>query len=444
MNDQRKTKAQLISELDEVRKQISDLQAMNGEHEAQQGSEDRYRSSLDNLLEGCQILDFDLRYLYMNDTAVIHGRVPREEKLGRTITEVYPGVESSEMYVTLQRCLEERTSHRMENEFTYPDGRTGWFSLRIVPIPEGIFLLSVDLTERLKVEEALQLREEQYRQLIESTEDWAWAIDLDGNHTFSNEAIYQLLGYTIEEIIGSSPFPLMHPDDRDHVLELLKRSIAQKTGWKDIVIRWMHKDGSRRFFESSAQPVYNADGELTGFNGIDRDITQRVEIELEMNRLDEELQDAELRYRSLYENAPVGIGLTTVEGETIDGNTKLLNMLGYSLEEWQQTTVADGYANIEDRTRMLQQLQEQGSVQGFEVDLKRKDGHIIHVRVTATSLTLSERDILMFTLEDISEKKKAEMERVRAEEALRQSEEKFSGFMASATDIFVLFDQELK
>ena len=115
-------------------------------------SEARYRSTLDNMLEGCQIIGFDWRYLYVNDAVVRHGRKTKEELWGHTMMEVYPGIEKTDMYTALRRCMDERTPSHMENEFTYPDGISGWFELGIQPVPEGVFILSIDITERKRAE----------------------------------------------------------------------------------------------------------------------------------------------------------------------------------------------------------------------------------------------------------------------------------------------------
>jgi len=108
--------------------------------------------------------------------------------------------------------------------------------------------------ERNEAEIALRESEQKYRHLVESTVDWVWATDTEGNHTFSNGAVKQLLGYEINEIVGTSAFPLMHPEDHNRVQVLIQRSVEQKSGWEGIAIRWLHKDGSVRYFESAAQP----------------------------------------------------------------------------------------------------------------------------------------------------------------------------------------------
>jgi PAS domain S-box-containing protein len=119
--------------------------------------EERYRSTLDNMLEGCQIIGYDWRYLYMNDSAARHGETTRERLVGRTMMEAYPGIENTAMFAQMSRCMAQRTSHRMENQFFYPNGSSRWFELSMQPAPEGLFVLSQDITVRKKTEEQIQL-----------------------------------------------------------------------------------------------------------------------------------------------------------------------------------------------------------------------------------------------------------------------------------------------
>lgn len=102
---------------------------------------------LDQMLEGCQVIGFDWRYLYVNDALADHARKSREELLGRTMMEAYPGIENTEMFASLRKCMEERTPLDLENEFTFPDGSTGWFELRKQPQVDmvTVFLFNSDL-----------------------------------------------------------------------------------------------------------------------------------------------------------------------------------------------------------------------------------------------------------------------------------------------------------
>ncbi len=119
--------------------------------------------TLDSLSEGVQVVAPDWRYLYVNNTAARQGRRSPGELLGKTMHECYPGIERTPMFELLERCMGERSSERTENEFTYEDGRTTWFELRIQPCRAGIVIVSLDMTERRNVESRLQ---QTYRQAL--------------------------------------------------------------------------------------------------------------------------------------------------------------------------------------------------------------------------------------------------------------------------------------
>lgn len=107
---------------------------------------------LEYLNEGLQVVDEELRYRYLNAIAAQHGQRTREELLGRTMSECYPGIESSALYQVLLELLRDGGTRSLENEFRFPDGSLGWFDLRMVRIPEGVLILSIDVTERRRLE----------------------------------------------------------------------------------------------------------------------------------------------------------------------------------------------------------------------------------------------------------------------------------------------------
>lgn len=136
------------------------FQQLKASEAALKQSEGRMQNTLDNLIEGCQIIGPDWRYLYLNRVAVKHARLPLEALLGRTMMEVFPGIEQAAIFAALQRCMERRAGERVETEFVFPDGSRAWFDLHIQAVPEGLFVLSSDITER-KLSE--QVREHDMR-----------------------------------------------------------------------------------------------------------------------------------------------------------------------------------------------------------------------------------------------------------------------------------------
>lgn len=126
-----------------------------------------YRSTLDHLLEGFQVLDADLRYRYVNPAAAAHGRTTPAALEGRLMTEAYPGIEASPTYELLLRCLRDQVPANVENHFTFPDGSARWYELRIEPIPDGLVVHSVDIDDRKAAEAALRALNESLEAQVE-------------------------------------------------------------------------------------------------------------------------------------------------------------------------------------------------------------------------------------------------------------------------------------
>ena len=109
---------------------------------------DPVRVALDCLAEGFQIIGPDWRYVYLNPAAARHGRREVTALIGKTMVDAYPGIDQTPMFAVLRECMEQRTSHVIENQFTFPDGSTRWFELRIRPVPAGLCIYSADIEAR--------------------------------------------------------------------------------------------------------------------------------------------------------------------------------------------------------------------------------------------------------------------------------------------------------
>lgn len=151
------------------------------------------RQVLESLREGCQVIGRDYKYLYVNDAVTRHGLKSREELLGRAMTECYPGIDATDMFAVLRKSMDQRIHEQMENEFTYPDGSRGWFELRFIPVPEGVCILSLDISERKRSEAELERTEAQLRhaQKMEAVGRLAGGVAHDFNNILS-----AILSYT--------------------------------------------------------------------------------------------------------------------------------------------------------------------------------------------------------------------------------------------------------
>jgi PAS domain S-box-containing protein len=109
---------------------------------------DPVRLALDSLREGFQIISFNWTYVYVNPAAARHGRRDAGDLIGKPMVDAYPGIDRTPLFAVLKKCMEERRSEVMENEFTFPDGSTRWFEVRVQPVPAGICIYSSDIDDR--------------------------------------------------------------------------------------------------------------------------------------------------------------------------------------------------------------------------------------------------------------------------------------------------------
>ena len=136
-----------------------------------------------------------------------------------------------------------------------------------------------DITERKLADEALRKSEARFRALVEATTDWIWEVDENLVYVYSSPKIRDLLGYEPEEVIGKTPFDLMHPQEARRILSAfsaLRDKGQPLSGLENVNI---HKNGSLVTIETNGVPVFNDAGKLCGYRGIDRDISERKKLE---------------------------------------------------------------------------------------------------------------------------------------------------------------------
>lgn len=127
---------------------VAVLSALSQQHDREKlkETEEQFQLTIDQMADGVQIIGYDWTYHYVNNIVAQQARCTKEELLGHTMYERFPGIQNSTMYSELKRCMEERVHIEIENEFTFPDGNTGWFKLKMQPVTPGVLILSHDIT----------------------------------------------------------------------------------------------------------------------------------------------------------------------------------------------------------------------------------------------------------------------------------------------------------
>jgi PAS domain S-box-containing protein len=169
----------------------------------------------------------------------------------------------------------------------------------------------------------------------------------------------------------------------------------------------------------------NADGDAKGFIGVLRDITER-------RRAEKALKESEEKYRQLFDQTPVGIGVTDPAGNVIAVNRRMLEISGHDVEDMMTLNIAETYVDLADRERLIAELRKEGKVSDFEVPLRRKNGDVYYALLNVDPIVVEGKEARLTTIRDISQRK-------RAEEALRVSERKFRElFEASPAAVVVV------
>jgi two-component system, cell cycle sensor histidine kinase and response regulator CckA len=246
---------------------------------AQRKIEARYRSTLDGIAEGCQIIDFEWRYLYINTAAIRYSGHSENELLSRTVMETFPGIESTREFAAYSRCMTQRTPQTLVNPIDFPDGQR-WFEYSIQPIPEGIFILSTDITDRRKAEADRAL----LASAIEQTGEAIVIIDTQGIVQYLNPIFEAVTGKKREEAIGR-PLPQDRTGSQDEAyFKDFWDTLSSGKVWRGRIINHK-KDGTSYIDEVTASPVFNESGAITNYVSVSRDITEFLKLQNDKEKL---------------------------------------------------------------------------------------------------------------------------------------------------------------
>ncbi len=249
-------------------------------------SETKLQAIFDHHYQLTGLLDSDGRLLAANKTALGFADANELEVIGQYFWDT-PWWDPAQI-PTVQQAIHSAANGefvRFECTHTRADGEIREFDFSLSPVQdeEGNVVYLVpegrDITQLKRAQKQLHEHDSMIRDIVETSRDWIWSIDLQGIHTYCNPAIEAILGYPPDELVGKSSLDLIHEEDRKLVQAEFSSWISERRGWKDLVLRWEHKDGSYRYLESNAVPIVGVAGELLGFRGVDRDITDRLDAE---------------------------------------------------------------------------------------------------------------------------------------------------------------------
>jgi len=321
-----------------------------------------------------------------------------------------------------------------EMRYRRGDGTETFFSVDSAPIydSEGRRVSAVaafiDISERKRAEEALRESEERFAKAFRASPDSLVISRIsDGLILEVNDSWAELSGYDRDELIGKSTIDLglyVDPADRQRMLAILK----EQNYVRDFEFAMKRKSGESRLITFSAEPL-----ELHGEHcwlTIVRDITER-------KRAEEALRESEERFAKAFLTSPDALVISRLaDGAILEANDSFVSLSGYDRDEVIGKSPIDLglYVDPSDRRRMLAILKERNYVRDFEFMMKRKSGETRLVAFSAEPLELRGEHCWLTVARDITERK-------RAEEALRESEERFAKAFRASPDGLVITRQ---
>ena len=227
-----------------------------------------------------------------------------------------------------------------------------------------------------------------------------------------NSTAAKRLGKDVSDFVGQKHQNIYEPQIPPSLVRFRTEKIRQvfKTG-KPVDFE---DERAGMIFHTVIYPVFDSAGKVESVAIFAQDITER-------KRLERALIESELRYRTLFDTSPIGVGLASIDGKVLAFNNAMLNTTGYSKEEIQQINLKDTYVDPQERTNIMEKLRANGLVRNFEVQLKRKDGTTYWASITISIFNQAGQDVILTVSLDITERKKAE-EKIRTlSSAIEQS-----------------------
>ena len=266
--------------------------------EALRRAEERFRNILDCMAEGCMLIDFGWTYLYINEAAAKHEPGGRADLVGRSMLEVRQGVENTDFFAHYRRCMEERLPSRFQTSFTIFGGGTRSYQISVVPVPEGIFVLSLDVTDREQAEKELRRSEERLRQAIRVSNTGIFDHDHSSDLVYWSPEQYAMYGVDPSTPITVAEYlSRVHPEDRERIAAAVRRAHDPAgDGFFDIEHRLVRPDGTVRWTSIRSQTFFEGVGENrhpVRTVGAANDITERKQAEADKAKLEMQLFQAQ-------------------------------------------------------------------------------------------------------------------------------------------------------
>jgi len=375
-----------------------------------------YQSLADILPQIIYRVDCEGKLTFVNQAFLRTLGHEETEIINKRLDQVYPP-ELAQKFMSEDQWVQEtgKVLDRIDSQGFPPSDRPHYFHVIKTPIHNahgdivGTQSVSLDITERHSILEALQKSQKRYELATQAGRVGIWEWDFIENTFKLDASLQQLLGYQTEdeqpELKDWSK--RIYSEDKRTLVQQIHRVINGEIKHYEITQRLIHKNGTIRWFLLRGSVQRNEQNQAIQLMGTGTDIT-------EFKATEEALIKAEKKYHSIFENAIEGIFQSTLDGAFINVNPAFAKILGYAspenliqiIESIQQQV----YVDSQQRDRLINLIEEKGEVLGFESQVYRIDGSQIWISENCHAVRSNKGHLLYFegTIEDITERKKAQ------------------------------------
>ena len=388
----------------------------------------RLRFLFDNIKSGVAVYRAvnkgeDFIFVDFNHSAEEMEGIKKENLIGKSVLEVFPGVKQFGLFDVFQRVW--RTGQSEHHPISiYRDERgVRWRDNYVYRSPSGeVIAVYEDVTERKRSELALRMSEQRFRAIADYTYDWESWVSPGGNLLWVNPAVERISDYSVAECMKMAgfPMPMIYEQDSEKVAAVL-RDARENVGGKceGVEFRIRRKDGAIIWVEMSWQSIFDNKGVFQGYRSSIRDITERKLAE-------NALRASEEKYRALVENIDIGIALIDADHNIVMANSATGRLFGRPVSEligkkcyerFEKGGTVHKYCPGEEAMRS-------GRRETVEAEAVHEDGSRFAVRINSFPVfgEYGTTNAFIELIEDITERK-------IGEEKLQESQEQYRAFI---------------
>ncbi|MGB2808486.1 MAG: PAS domain S-box protein [Sedimentisphaerales bacterium] len=431
MRDDQKNKAELLQEMETLRKRVAELKQTQ---EALRKSEEKWHSLLNNTPDIVMIVDRDGTIRFINHT--VPG-IKEQEATGKRVYDYISPEHHDTMRKDLERVFQTGQGASQEISGVGPHGSLSRYQAQLRPIKQdgrivAASIVTRDITERKRADEEIRTSDERFRNLAERSFDLIFMTDAQGCLTYISAASEKIFQYKPEEMVGTH---FKNYLVKSEIYRVSQRFAENFKGENLGIFQMeaMRKDGGRVFIELNSSPIVK-DGAKIGIQGIIRDITERKNTE-------QSLRESEERLRAGLSAAQMGTWRWDPATNQDTRDASFNGILGLEAVESTQP-VEDFLQHVHPEDREMVDAEIQRSLREHctyvaEFRIVRPDGTVRWLRDQGKPLYDEDDHILCLTgaVVDITERK-------RAEEALRESEKRYRSLFQGAAEGIIVADIE--